>query len=105
MPTVQIGSRVVEVRRAALSHREASVLLRDDERGVRNRVRRGGLPVVWSGRRRRVDALALAEVLAGDVLALEALASIVEGRTLLPRTGQLPTLASVVAAAAGARER
>jgi hypothetical protein len=84
-----------------LSQREAAWLLRDDARAVRNALRRGDLAPAWVGRRRLVDAVDLAARLAGDELALEALAGLLEGRICLPHPSQAaPSLPRAVAAAA-----
>lgn len=103
MLPVRIGRREVDVAlRPALGLHEAAAVLRCSEHEARLRMRRGGLPVRWAGRRRLVDVVGLAELLAGDALALEALAGMVEGRIRVPRHAAQPPLATLVARAAGA---
>lgn len=99
MPDLLIARRYVRPR--PLTQHEAGWLLRADARAARNAIRRGELGVAWVGRRRLVDAGALAERLAGDELALEALAALLEGRIRLPHPSQpAPSLPRAVAAAA-----
>lgn len=104
MPTVRIGQRDVDTsHRSTLRVHEAAAVLRCSEHEARRRLRTDALPVRWIGRQRRVDVAGLAELLAGDPLALEALAGIVEGRIAVPRPvlAEL-SLAALVARAAGA---
>lgn len=104
MPPVRIGRRHVELLHGHLHPREVAFVLRRSEREVRNMLRRGALPIAWAGRRRRVDVEDLAERIAGDELALQALGLLAEGRLRLSRDpGAWPTLSAAVAAAGGAR--
>src|SRR4051812_44952533 len=103
MPTTRIGRRHVELLFGQLHPHEAAFVLRCSERDVRNMLRRGALPIVWAGRRRRIDVVELAERLGDDELALQALGLLAEGRLCLPRgAAERPTLSAAVAAAGGA---
>jgi excisionase family DNA binding protein len=104
MPSALIGRRRVALVHGSLQAHEAAFVLRCSEREVRNMLRRGALPAAWVGRLRRVDVVELAERLAGDELALQALGLIAEGRLRVPRDpGERPTLSAAVAAAGGAQ--
>ena len=102
MALTRIGNRSILVRKMHLRQHEAAFILRRSEREVRNMFRRGerlraagasreeiirigALPAIYSGRNRRAAIHDVAQAIDGDLLALEALAAVVEMRLNAPR--------------------
>jgi hypothetical protein len=86
-----IAGRRVEPQRVCLRGPEAAFLLGCTGRDIRNMLWRGVLRAVRAGRTGCPDIAEVAERLADDPCALEALIGIVEGRLTAPRLASLDT--------------